>query len=262
MGPAASGEYLIDTLAIGGGTISQVQFGLATASNFDNVGILGVGFGYPWNLNYYGVIDQLRNDFGGIDTMKYIGSLYKSPMISAANSPDGSALPVCRANVKWGLDCRLRFEKSSGTIDFGFGTKIIHVNFYDWIWQVGSTTCIFGARPSDDDFVLGDPFMQSVCFVYDQDNFNFHIAQAADCGTNMVAIGKGVNAVPSIVGACIATTSTSSSKISSSASIVKTTSTSSSKTASTTGSKVSSASSAVKTTSSTPKKKQYKHWQN
>jgi hypothetical protein len=38
--------------------------------------------------------------------------------------------------------------------------------------------------------------------VYDQDNANIHIAQSADCGSNLVAIGKGANAVPSLAGAC------------------------------------------------------------
>ena len=38
--------------------------------------------------------------------------------------------------------------------------------------------------------------------VFDQDNFNVLIAQAANCGTNVVPIGSGPDAVPSIVGAC------------------------------------------------------------
>ena len=37
---------------------------------------------------------------------------------------------------------------------------------------------------------------------YDQDNFNILIAPAANCGTNIVAIGSGIDAVPSIKGAC------------------------------------------------------------
>jgi len=38
--------------------------------------------------------------------------------------------------------------------------------------------------------------------VYDQDNRNLHLAQAANCGTELVAISQGRNAVPSIVGGC------------------------------------------------------------
>lgn len=43
-----------------------------------------------------------------------------------------------------------------------------------------------------------------ISVVYDQDNQNVLLANAADCGTNLVAIGKGVDAVPSITGACTA----------------------------------------------------------
>ena len=42
--------------------------------------------------------------------------------------------------------------------------------------------------------------------VYDQGNQNIHLAQAANCGTNLVPIGKGVNAVPSSAGDCAAAT--------------------------------------------------------
>jgi len=45
--------------------------------------------------------------------------------------------------------------------------------------------------------------------VYDQDNRNLHLAQAANCGTELVAIGKGADAVPSIAGGCGAETSSS-----------------------------------------------------
>jgi hypothetical protein len=44
--------------------------------------------------------------------------------------------------------------------------------------------------------------------VYDQDNRNIHLAQAANCGANVVEIGSGPNAVPSIAGCGSAPTST------------------------------------------------------
>jgi hypothetical protein len=40
--------------------------------------------------------------------------------------------------------------------------------------------------------------------VYDQDNYNIHLASSADCGTNLVAIGKGADAVPNLAGSCTA----------------------------------------------------------
>ncbi|KAF8861534.1 acid protease, partial [Acephala macrosclerotiorum] len=289
----AAGEYLIDDVVIGSGAIPQTQFGWATWSTFVNTGIMGIGLGYPWNLDYYGPIDQLyiygvtasrafsldlasidvadgSVIFGGIDTNKYIGSLYKSPMISAGNSPDGewrywiymtyvgvtmpnattsiqlttatynqgmfpdsgatlSHLPPDLFNVmishfpsavqqssgSWTVDCALRNQ--AGTIDFGFGnmliigglgTKMIHVNFYDWLWESGGL-CYFGAQPDANTFSLGDTFIRSAYLVYDQDNFNIHLAQAANCGTNIVPIGSGADAVPSIVGGCTASSTAS-----------------------------------------------------
>src|SRR5438046_10666762 len=75
--------------------------------------------------------------------------------------------------------------------------------------------------------------------VYDQDNQNLLLANAANCGTNLVAIGKGVDAVPSIVGACgsptssTSTSSTSTSSTSPSSTSTRSTSTSSTPTSST-----------------------------
>ena len=40
--------------------------------------------------------------------------------------------------------------------------------------------------------------------VYDQDNQNLHLAESADCGSNLVAIGRGKDAVPSVTGDCSA----------------------------------------------------------
>ena len=40
--------------------------------------------------------------------------------------------------------------------------------------------------------------------VYDQDNQNLHLAESADCGSNLVAIGRGKDAVPAVTGDCSA----------------------------------------------------------
>ncbi|KUJ09001.1 acid protease [Mollisia scopiformis] len=232
----ATGEYLIDDIVIGSGSIPQTQFGWATWSTFVNAGLMGIGLGYPWNLDYYGVIDQLyvygvtasrafsldlasidvadgSIIFGGIDTMKYIGSLYTAPMIDGPDSPDGSwrywiymsyvgvtlpntttSIPCTTSTYEQGMfpdsgatlsqfppnlfnavighfpsavqqsdgsytvDCALRNQ--AGTIDFGFGTKMIHVNFYDWLWAANGL-CYFGAQPNPDTFSLGDSFIRS-----------------------------------------------------------------------------------------------------
>ncbi|KAH8747426.1 aspartic peptidase domain-containing protein [Hyaloscypha sp. PMI_1271] len=89
-----------------------------------------------------------------------------------------------------------------GTMDFGFGNTVVHVPFHEFIWQADTNLCALGVVADDSSFVLGDTFLRAAYVVYDQDNQNLHIANAADCGTNLVAISKGVDAVPSITGAC------------------------------------------------------------
>lgn len=65
---------------------------------------------------------------------------------------------VQQSSGSWTVDCALRSQ--AGTIDFGFGTKIIHVAFYDWLWEAGGL-CYFGAQPDAETFSLGDTFMRS-----------------------------------------------------------------------------------------------------
>ncbi|KAM7206093.1 Aspartic peptidase domain containing protein [Naviculisporaceae sp. PSN 640] len=50
--------------------------------------------------------------------------------------------------------------------------------------------------------ILGAPFLRSAYAVFDWGNENLHIAQAADCGSNIVAVGTGEGAVPSGDGEC------------------------------------------------------------
>lgn len=56
--------------------------------------------------------------------------------------------------------------------------------------------------------VLGDSFLRAAYVVYDQDNSNIHLAQAAECGSNLVAISSGEDAVPSSSGDCTGATAT------------------------------------------------------
>ena len=50
--------------------------------------------------------------------------------------------------------------------------------------------------------VLGDSFLRRAYAVFDQDNRNIHLAQAANCGSEIVTIGSGPDAVPSVTGEC------------------------------------------------------------
>ncbi|KAL2259276.1 hypothetical protein VTK26DRAFT_7110 [Humicola hyalothermophila] len=109
-----------------------------------------------------------------------------------------------------------------GSVDFYFGdddddndggggtsssssssSKVIRVPFNDFVWQIEGY-CILGVVESDGEAVLGDTFLRAAYVVFDQDNRNLHIAQAANCGENLVAIGRGPDAVPSSTGDCTA----------------------------------------------------------
>ncbi|KAB5513261.1 aspartic peptidase domain-containing protein [Coniochaeta sp. 2T2.1] len=101
------------------------------------------------------------------------------------------------------VDCSI--ADSPGSVDFGFGAKTIRVAYKDVIWSLGRPDldiCVVGVLPDDEEPVLGDSFLRAAYVVYDQDNRNLHLAQAANCGSELVAIGKGRDAVPSVTGGC------------------------------------------------------------
>ncbi|KAH8657184.1 aspartic peptidase domain-containing protein [Tricladium varicosporioides] len=193
--------------------------------------------------------------FGGIDTMKYSGTLEKVAIIPPRLSPDGfprywmqldsisitppnrtSATKITPTNVTqhifpdsgstlsvlsssifstllsyfpeavghgggaYTIPCSYR--SLNGTISFTFGQTTIDVSYYEWIW-FDNIQCWFGAvSSSGEKQVLGDSFMRSAYVVYDQDNYNIHVAQAANCGSNVIPITNGVGAVPSATGDC------------------------------------------------------------
>ncbi|KAK2929552.1 Aspartic peptidase A1 family [Fusarium oxysporum f. sp. vasinfectum] len=98
-------------------------------------------------------------------------------------------------------DCENR--DLDGTVDFGFGDKIIKVAFSDFILELGPGTCYIGLVPTSDQQILGDSVLRAGYFVFDWDNEEVHLAQAADCGDeDIVAVGSGSDAVPSETGKC------------------------------------------------------------
>ncbi|PFH55761.1 hypothetical protein XA68_17657 [Ophiocordyceps unilateralis] len=90
-----------------------------------------------------------------------------------------------------------------GSLDFRFGKTRIRVRYSDFIWrQAAGKACVLGAARDDNFPVLGDTFLRAAYVVYDWDNRNIHLAPSHDCGSRLVPIGSGPDAVPSVVGEC------------------------------------------------------------
>ncbi|RDA94491.1 putative aspartyl protease [Ophiocordyceps camponoti-saundersi (nom. inval.)] len=110
---AANITYVEDSVGFPGSEeqMQNVRFGVATSSQQQFAGILGVGFGGGVTIPYPSFMDQLEAQrvtesktlgvalgskeegggsvtFGGVDTSKYAGRLAAVPIIDAKNSPD------------------------------------------------------------------------------------------------------------------------------------------------------------------------------
>lgn len=106
------------------------------------------------------------------------------------------------------VDCSVR--DLPGGLDFGINGKTIQVTYQNLVSAFeyqGHTYCFLDASTSGVDttpptYILGSPFLRDTYAVFDWDNQNVHLAQAADCGSDIVAIGNGTNAVPTDKGNC------------------------------------------------------------
>ncbi|KAM3514272.1 hypothetical protein MY11210_002062 [Beauveria gryllotalpidicola] len=105
------------------------------------------------------------------------------------------------------IPCSARNQQ--GSVDFGFGGTTVKVPFKDFIINVGDPyACYAGIAVTGGQQILGETVLRAGYFVFDWDNEAVHIAQAADCGeSDIVKIGTGKNAVPSVTGNCGASTS-------------------------------------------------------
>jgi hypothetical protein len=94
--------------------------------------------------------------------------------------------------------------REAGSVDFGFGGVTVRVPYSDFVIDVGAgDTCYVGMVTTEDQQILGDTVLRAGYFVFDWDNEDVHIAQAADCGdADIVTVGSGTDAVPSSTGLC------------------------------------------------------------
>lgn len=113
------------------------------------------------------------------------------------------------------VDCGL--TKLDKSVNFKFGKTTIQVPYKDFIWHIFDTEfCVLGmqAQPASTPmYILGDSFLRGAYVVVDQDNRNIWVAQAADCGTHLVAIGSGPDAITALEGECGATTTTTTTSV-------------------------------------------------
>lgn len=161
----------------------------------------------------------------------------------------GSSFPTAQLDSSSGfyvVDCDV--ANSAGSVDFKFAGKTISVLYKDVIFQGSTNECVLGVVPMGAQCglfwfstpstltispftrvlnrtperltapiialgvaILGDTFLRAAYAVFDQDNMNIHLAQAANCGQNLVVISSGPNAVPSVTGKCGGSTSSTSS---------------------------------------------------
>lgn len=121
--------------------------------------------------------------------------------LGASVDPDGTFLTPCS------------LRDTDATVDFGFGEEgseplmTLRVRVSDFILDMqhpgNSDLCFVGLAMTEHQQVLGDSVLRSGYFVFDWDNEQVHIAQAANCGTDIVAIGDGRDAVPVVEGKCV-----------------------------------------------------------
>lgn len=272
---SANISYVKDTVGIPGTNMSvrSAQFGVATSSETQNAGILGIGHGVGQAIGYRNFIDELKAQnvtktrafsvalggkdekqgtvvFGGVDTSKFAGGLARLPIIPAAQSPDGvrrywvnmssislhppsgrnktypgTNMPVFldtgstltllpEALVKsvasdfgsmqqdaggyWPVDCSL--VGINGTMDFAFDGVTIKVPYKELIRQFGNS-CVLGLSSHSSFTLLGDTFMRSAYFVFDQDSDCVWMTQYTNCGSAPAALAS-VASLRTLQGAC------------------------------------------------------------
>ncbi|KAK1827752.1 aspartic peptidase domain-containing protein [Podospora conica] len=107
--------------------------------------------------------------------------------------PSAQYIPTTNKHMVDCLDTGL-----GGSIQFTFGDKTIRVPYSEFIYSENGV-CFLGAKEGTLP-TLGDSFLRAAYVVLDWDNRNVHLAQAANCGSSLAAIGRGADAVPTVVG--------------------------------------------------------------
>ncbi|KAH8647127.1 aspartic peptidase domain-containing protein [Xylariales sp. PMI_506] len=102
------------------------------------------------------------------------------------------------------IDCSARGWSGGLTLGFGGSSqKTITVSFRDLIFTAEGL-CALGIIPivEGGQQVLGVSFLRAAYVTFDFDNKNIHIAQAANCTTNLNTFGSGLGAMQNTTGTC------------------------------------------------------------
>ncbi|KAJ9155711.1 hypothetical protein NKR23_g2007 [Pleurostoma richardsiae] len=123
-------------------------------------------------------------------------AIYEQLGVQSTTSSDGFPLNK--------VDCGMR--GADGFFNFGFGGTEIGVPVREVVLDgaalgFASGECYLTVYANDVP-VLGSPFLRAAYAVFDWDNQNIHLARSANCGTDIVAIGSGPDAVGSPSGNC------------------------------------------------------------
>ncbi|KAH0595284.1 hypothetical protein MHUMG1_07034 [Metarhizium humberi] len=99
------------------------------------------------------------------------------------------------------VDCSLRDVNAS--IDLAFGKTTIKMPYSNFILSIEKPDeCVLGMKESQKHTVLGQVFMRGAYIVMDQDNSEVYLANAVNCGSELVAIDKDISAISSLTGQC------------------------------------------------------------
>lgn len=100
------------------------------------------------------------------------------------------------------VDCSI-VKSVKGSVNYKFGKTVIKVPYADFVWQQPeNNVCVLGVIEDDAEPVLGDTFLRAAYAVFDWDNEEIHLGKSADCGSNLMPIGSGRDAVPHVEGDC------------------------------------------------------------
>ncbi|KAM7185680.1 Aspartic peptidase domain containing protein, partial [Naviculisporaceae sp. PSN 640] len=102
--------------------------------------------------------------------------------------------PDANMTYEFGYVVSCSHRERKGTIDYTFPDGFtVHVPYSEFIFVIPPgpsngpvETCIIGAVPTDELFILGDTFLRSVYSVFSQDHHKIYFGNYKDCGTHVV----------------------------------------------------------------------------